>query len=130
MSEFQTNFKRTKVNFYKNMSKNYFKPEFLRDKLLKKSLKELKKQNDVSSFLKDYRMKTSIGFRTLGQSSSSFGSPNRSFTQTQPGFFRYTKGDMSSSCVEGSPGKLNVSSIDGLSLMHNPFEVKLRKKKK
>ena len=97
---------------------------------MKKSVKSQKLPIDAASFMKDYRIKTSIGFRPFEESSSTFVSPNKSFTRTQPAFYRYTKGDLSCSVMNGSPDKLNASNIDGMSLMSNPFEVKLRKKKK
>lgn len=88
----------------------------------------MRQQIDASQFLKDYRIKTSMGFRPFGE--AGLGSLNTSFTRTQPAFFRPNKADLSVSMSYGSPDKLNASNIDGLSLMTNPFETKLKKKKK
>lgn len=138
IASFQTSYKRTKVNFYKNMAKNYYRKEFSRDKLEgggpNAARNKLEDDNSNASRermnpieqLKSYRIKTSMGFRPFNSIT-----PNASFFQTSHStFFRAKHDSMANSQLSPNDSRLNSSNVDGLGLMANPFEVKLKKKKK
>ena len=71
-----TNYRKTKVNFFKNTTKNFYRREFSRDKLTTKQ-GEPGRDRDEDDHVKCYRIKTSMGMRQLGK-----GVPNASFSQT------------------------------------------------
>lgn len=58
MEDYLCNFRKSKVQFYKNLTKNYYKKEFSRDKLESETPK-IKDYYTKNSQAKDYRIKTS-----------------------------------------------------------------------
>lgn len=79
MKDSLNHYNRSKVNFFKNMTKNYYKREFSKDKrLFSKGKRELrvldhfKAKGHDSDDLKSYRIKTSLGFRPFKDCPSSY----------------------------------------------------------
>ena len=63
MGDFLTNYRKTKVNYFKNTTKNFYRKEFSRDKQQKPLLKHTKEKNSNDEHVKSYRIKTSLGLR-------------------------------------------------------------------
>jgi hypothetical protein len=121
------NYRKSKVYFYKNMAKDYYRKEFERDKLATSSgFFQPRKDHFLNTDeVKSYRIKTTAGARPFGASTSlnktSFPSYNSCFTDKERPLF-----------VQGEDEgcRLPPANINGMGLIGNPFEAKLRKKKK
>lgn len=57
MDEYLSNFRKTRVQFYKNLAKNYYKREFSRDKL-ETQYPKIQEKLSKSAQIKDIRIKT------------------------------------------------------------------------
>lgn len=78
MGDFLTNYRKSKIYFYNNMAKEYYKNEFSRDKIKLSGSKSIKDRLNESQIIKrknietikDYRIKTSLGFRPFMRNSN------------------------------------------------------------
>jgi hypothetical protein len=109
------------------MANNYYRNDFERDKLSTSSgfFKPHKDLLFATDEVKCYRIKTTTGSRPFGASSlskTSFATSNSSYLTDKDKTF-FAQGE-----DEGL--KLPPSNINGMGLIGNPFEAKLRKKKK
>lgn len=98
MGDFLTNYRKTKVNYFKNTTKNFYRKEFSRDKQQKPLLKHTKEKNSNDEHVKSYRIKTSLGLRPFEKTT-----PNSSFSQTAYTQFYKSSLEESSLFGEGSP---------------------------
>jgi len=118
MGDFLTNYRKTKVNYFKNTTKNFYRREFSRDKQQKGHVECPKEGSGSDQHVKSYRIKTALGLRPFEKST-----PNASFSQTA--YTQFYKLSLEESCVsgDGSPEKevRLASKIDGLGLLANPF---------
>lgn len=126
-----SNYRKSKVYFYRNLVKNYYKPEFDKDKLTTIASKT---QNNFYStdFIKNYRIKTSIGLRPIDHQQSLSKT-------TYSNFYRAKKSDSTNNkslLMEiGDEDatfdqKLPLVCVDNIRLMSNPFDIKIKKKNK
>ena len=80
MNDYLTNYRKTKVNYFKNTTKNFYRKEFSRDKQptnLRKKVRNIKEIPSLDEHVKSYRIKTSLGLRPFEKDK-----PNATFSQT------------------------------------------------
>jgi hypothetical protein len=111
------------------VTKNYYKGKFQRDKLATAS-SFFKTSNSLfySDEIKGYRIKTNTGSRPFGSTPNSLN--KTSFPTFASSYLIDNDKKISAGPSESPAFKLNLSNIDGVGLMGNPFEVKIRKKNK
>ena len=136
MNDYLTNYRKTKVNYFKNTTKNFYRKEFQRDKQLtnlRKSVKNTKEIPSLDNHIKNYRIKTSLGLRPFEKDK-----PNATFSQTSYSKFHRPHDETTEDATNlqfetsyGSPEKTSCASkIDGMGLLVNPFEAKPKRKKR
>lgn len=134
MGDFLTGYRKSKISFYNNMAKEYYKDEFSRDKIKLREVRGVKERLNESEIvkrknietIKDYRIKTSLGFRPFVRNANAMA---KTVASNFYGGKENSKerGDFSKSFDEVNT--MEASNIDGLGLMSNPFELRIRKKK-
>jgi hypothetical protein len=147
MGDFLTNYRKNKIFFHNNMAKNYYRPEFSRDKIEASEgsnvrsrvevsgLSSVKENLHVGDSIKNYRIKTSMGCRSFVRGANA-SLAQTALSQTTYSNFYQTRGESGFKCAAGERDgaldemkSLHVSSIDGMGLMANPFELRLKRKK-
>ena len=99
MGDFLTNYRKTKVSYFKNTTKNFYRKEFSRDKEPIAKSKHLRDKIQSDQHVKSYRIKTGMGLRPFEKST-----PNNSFNQTA--YSRFFK-------PGGTEGQTCLADIDG-----------------